>query len=247
MWLPKWRRNQKRLQTLPPPMEKKNKDHNAVNFLVNTARPTKEQHSIVTSEPSTMMFLVLRLQSDSNREPPLLTLLHTSTTPCKNFSITTLQNPHATFPTDSLPPGTRLTSAVQSRSIGKPSERGDPRDLRFIVKFSRDKRLVNRHISSVKATYFNFQIIESSTRKALYSVMNNLLGSTKRSPLPTTSKQELPQVFTDKILTIWTKLDHTPFQPSYPPPSFSGTPLTAFRPVMTSEVSKTLKTMSIKF
>ena len=133
-----------------------------------------------------------------------------------------------------------------------PSKHGDPPGLEIHCQiFQRQKGLVHRLISSAKVTYFNSQIIESSTCKALYSVMNNLLGSTKSTPLPTTFKQEeLPQVFshyfTDKILTIRTKLDHTPFQPSQPPPSFSRTPLTAFKPVTTSEVSKTLKTMNIK-
>ena len=115
--------------------------------------------------------------------------------------------------------------------------------------FQKHKRLFKRPITSAKGNYFNSQIIESSTCKAWYSVMKNLLGSTKSSPLPTTfKKEELPQVlidyFTNKILTIWTKLDHTPLQPSQPP--FSTTPLAVFRPVPTSEVSKTLKTMNIK-
>ena len=81
--------------------------------------------------------------------------------------------------------------------------------------------------------------------------MNDLLGASKDSPLPTTHPlNELPSVFSSffssKIQDIRDKLDKTPCQPCSTDPLFSGTPMCTFRSVSQDEVMKTIKSMSFK-
>ena len=81
--------------------------------------------------------------------------------------------------------------------------------------------------------------------------MNNLLGTSADSPLPTAySKNELPSVFStyfhDKIQALRDTLETLPSKPPPPDSPFTGTPLSSFRPVSQEEVLKTIKSMSLK-
>ena len=81
--------------------------------------------------------------------------------------------------------------------------------------------------------------------------MNQLLGTQKSSPLPTVHPAEqLPTVFSNyfnsKIQTLCQKLDATTCQPSPPDPSFTGSPLSCFTPVLQDELLKTIQSMTLK-
>ena len=106
-------------------------------------------------------------------------------------------------------------------------------------------------ISSAKTEHSRNRILNATSSKELFSTMNDLLGSSKDSPLPTTfTDQELPSVFSSffstKIDNLRKKLDATPSQPTLSDPSFSGTPLSSFTPVSQQEVDKIIKSMSLK-
>ena len=67
-------------------------------------------------------------------------------------------------------------------------------------------------VSSAKSEHYQTRILESSSTKDLFSALNDLLGTTKSSPLPTIyNKTELPDLFssffTDKVNTLRAKLD----------------------------------------
>ena len=102
--------------------------------------------------------------------------------------------------------------------------------------FHTERTRVSTLIASAKTTYFQNRITTSSSSKDLFTTMNQLLGTQKSSPLPTThTHEQLPTVFsnyfTTKIQTLRQKLDATPCQPCTPDPSFSGSPFSIFTPI----------------
>ena len=117
--------------------------------------------------------------------------------------------------------------------------------------FHTERTRVSTLIASAKTTYFQNKITTSSSSKDLFTTMNQLLGTQKSSPLPTThTHEQLPTVFsnyfTTKIQTLRQKLDATPCQPCTPDPSFSGSPLSTFTPVSQEELLKTIRSMTLK-
>lgn len=78
--------------------------------------------------------------------------------------------------------------------------------------FKEQKKKVSLMVSSAKSEHYQTRILESSSTKDLFSALNDLLGTTKSSPLPTIyNKTELPDLFssffTDKVNTLRAKLD----------------------------------------
>jgi hypothetical protein len=117
--------------------------------------------------------------------------------------------------------------------------------------YKEKKLLVKKAITSAKTEYMNDRILQASNPKELFCIMSDLLGSSSSTPLPTIyNSDQLPDLFStffiDKIAQIRSTLDQTPFIPSPPSPSFTGTPLAAFKPVTVKEVSNMIQKMKIK-
>ena len=117
--------------------------------------------------------------------------------------------------------------------------------------FNTARSKVCNMISAAKRKHLQSKILNSTSSKNLYSTMNDLLGASTDSPLPTAQSQnELPSLFStyfhDKIQALRDTLETLPSKPPPPDPPFIGTPLSSFHPVSQEEVLKTIKSMSLK-
>ena len=117
--------------------------------------------------------------------------------------------------------------------------------------FQSARSKVSLMITSAKRTYLQNKILDSSTSKQFFSIINDLLGSLSNSPLPSSYKlSELPSVFSsffyEKIKSLRDKLDSVSTRSCFPDPAFSGVPLTSFCTVTQDEVLSTIKSMSFK-
>lgn len=105
-------------------------------------------------------------------------------------------------------------------------------------------------VSAAKSKHFHARILESTSSKELFSTMNDLLDTTKTTPLSTVySIQKLPQTFSDffstKIQSLRDRLDRSDSQPCPSDPLFAGAALSAFKPVSVSDVASALKKRNI--
>lgn len=227
-------------------------DHSAILCSLDLSPPSRTKR-IVTRRNLKSINL-----TDFNSEASHL-LSETSLDPAKHFdsSLRQLLNSHAPPSTRFLPdrpPAPWLTPEIaQAKRARRRAERRW-RDSKLTVHrqiFQAARSKVSDLIASAKNSHFQNKIINATSSKELYSTMNDLLGASKDSPLPTTHPlNELPSVFSSffssKIQDIRDKLDKTPCQPCSTDPLFSGTPMCTFRSVSQDEVMKTIKSMSFK-
>jgi len=117
--------------------------------------------------------------------------------------------------------------------------------------YNKLKEQVQTIITNAKQSYYSTKICEATSAKALFSTMNDLLGTSSASPLPNNIDPcKLPQAFSEyfhnKIKAIRDKLDNIPYQRSDTPPAFTGTPFTHFKPLTLSELEKVIKEITLK-
>jgi len=117
--------------------------------------------------------------------------------------------------------------------------------------YNKQKQHVQTLITDAKQSHFNTKICETTSSKALFSALNDLLGRASDSPLPNNiDPSDLPQAFSDffdnKIQIIREHLNNTSFQPTEPSLPFTGVPFTDFKPLTLSELKELLKSITIK-
>jgi hypothetical protein len=117
--------------------------------------------------------------------------------------------------------------------------------------YNTHKHQVQNLVTEAKQAHYSQKISEATSSKALYATLNDLLGQSNTSPLPTNIEpSKLPQAFADyfhnKIQIIRDKLNQTPFQHTDIPSCFSGTPLTDFKPLTLPQLEETLQHITLK-
>lgn len=229
-------------------------DHSAVLFSLKVLKPPKQKKRVVRRN-------LKEINTDTFRAEAARRLLDrpTSSDPVPHYDSTlrTLLDEHAPAKTKLIvdrPSAPWMSSEVKT---AKQARRRAERKWRT-SKLEVDRQIYNKHkehvqtiIADAKQSHYSTKICETTSSKALFSTMNDLLGCSSASPLPNnidSSKlsQAFSEYFHNKIQAIRDKLDNIPYQSSDTPPAFTGTPFTHFKPLTLSELEKVIKDITLK-
>ena len=227
-------------------------DHSAILSFLDISPPARTRHTVTRRNLKS-----INLSTFSSDAACLLSKKSHDLAEHFDATLRYLLDTHAPATTRFLPnrpPAPWLTPEIShAKRARRRAERRWRKSKLTIHKqlFHSEKTRVSTLIASAKNSYFQNKILTSSSSKQLFTTLNDLLGTEKCSPLPTShSPEQLPTLFSnyfmDKIQCLRTKLDETPCHPCPPDPPFSGSPLSTFTPVSQDELLKTIKSMSLK-